>query len=293
MKKISIIGIGRMGGALALALSKKGYTIEQLISKNLKNAEIIAEKLNNKPEILSYSKLEKVNSSDVVFITTQDDRITEVAVALSQKISPGKIVFHTSGSLSSQVLSVLKGCYKASLHPLISVSNPFTGSENLKNAFFCLEGDEKAVELGKRIVFDSEGQFFFVRTEDKPLYHAAAVITAGHLVALFQVAVKLLSKCGISEPEAQKIFLPLAKSVIKNLETQPPEKALTGTFARADVETMKQHLRAIKQKKLDDVLEIYSKLGLISLELSQKVNPDLKEQIEKMKAEITDFLSKK
>ncbi|MCS6874568.1 MAG: DUF2520 domain-containing protein [Pyrinomonadaceae bacterium] len=293
MKKISIIGIGRMGGALALALSKKGYTIEQLISKNLKNAEIIAEKLNNKPEILSYSKLEKVNSSDVVFITTQDDRITEVAVALSQKISPGKIVFHTSGSLSSQVLSVLKGCYKASLHPLISVSNPFTGSENLKNAFFCLEGDEKAVELGKRIVFDLEGQFFFVRTEDKPLYHAAAVITAGHLVALFQVAVKLLSKCGISEPEAQKIFLPLAKSVIKNLETQPPEKALTGTFARADVETMKQHLRAIKQKKLDDVLEIYSKLGLISLELSQKVNPDLKEQIEKMKAEITDFLSKK
>jgi len=40
--KISIIGIGRVGGALAIALAKNGCEIENLVARKKENAEKIA-----------------------------------------------------------------------------------------------------------------------------------------------------------------------------------------------------------------------------------------------------------
>ena len=52
---------------------------------------------------------------------------------------------------------------------------------------------------------------------------------------VFDAAIEMLSECGIDAKTAQATLLPLIKSTIINLETQAPPRALTGTFARADV----------------------------------------------------------
>jgi predicted short-subunit dehydrogenase-like oxidoreductase (DUF2520 family) len=64
--------------------------------------------------------------------------------------------------------------------------------------------------------------------------------------------------------------LPLIKSTIENLETQTTVKALTGPFARADLETFEKHLEKLKESVDPTVVGLYLELGERSLQLAEK-----------------------
>lgn len=283
--KISIIGIGRLGGALALALAKKGFEIENLFARNRKNAGKIAEVTNSK--ILADDEFGQIHS-DLILITTQDSEITNAAEILAGKLNSKPIVLHTSGSLSSAVLEKLKvvGCAVGSLHPLVSISDAFLGSSRFQNVYFCIEGDETAVETAKKIVDALGGKSFSIETKYKSLYHASAVTACGHLVAVIDTAIEMLSKCGLNETEAKKIFLPLIESTIENLKSQTPAESLTGTFARADAEIFDRHLEIMEKEVSAEALEIYLLLGERSLKLAEKQGAD-KTRLEVMHEKIS------
>ncbi|MGB2912642.1 MAG: Rossmann-like and DUF2520 domain-containing protein [Pyrinomonadaceae bacterium] len=272
MISVSIIGVGRVGGALALALPKDKYTVDNLIGRSETVGEIL---------------------TDVVFIKTQDSEIVAVAESLMGKLKPGTIVFHTSGSNPSSILDALKdsGCKTGSIHPLVSVSSPELGPERFGGAYFCVEGDDDAVTHGKEIVADLGGKPFTIDTKFKTLYHASAVTACGHLVALFDAAVEMMTKVGLSDADAKEILLPLVTSTVQNLGEQTTAAALTGTFARADIETFTRHLGALNQYVSDDLLEIYLLLGERSLELAAKqgVSP---ERIDTLRTKVSIAKSK-
>ena len=292
MVTISIIGVGRVGGALALSLPKDKYLINDLIfrSKLIANEEVLSLPLAGK-----IARLEEIDSltSDVVFITTQDPEIPGVAKELRKKLTPGTIVFHTCGAQPSSILDELRsiGCLTGSIHPLVSISDPSLGPSRFRGAYFCVEGNGEAVELGKQIVDDLGGNSFTIDTKFKTLYHASAVTACGHLVALFDASVEMMTKCGLSAADAKKILLPLVTSTVKNLGEQTTAAALTGTFARADIETFTRHLTALNQYVSDDLLEIYLLLGERSLELAAKqgVSPD---RIETLRTKVSVAKSK-
>jgi predicted short-subunit dehydrogenase-like oxidoreductase (DUF2520 family) len=283
--KISVIGIGRMGGALALALSEKGYEIENLFARKKETAERISNITNSK--ILSADELDKIES-DLVLITTQDSEIAKVAGNLAGKLKTKPIILHTSGSLSSEVLNKLKeiNCAVGSLHPLVSISDSFLGKSRFENAFFCVEGDETAIGAAKKIVGDLGGKSFSIETKYKALYHASAVTASGHLVALEDAAIEMLSKCGLSETQSKEIFLPLIESTIENLKSQTTAEALTGTFARADAETLEKHLNILESEVSAEAFEIYLLLGERSLKLAEKNGADAK-RLENMREKIS------
>lgn len=280
---VAIIGIGRVGGALALALSDKGYQISQLVTRNREKAEKIAELIDPHPRIISADDLEDI-SADVIFITTPDSEISGVADKLSENLDHLPVVFHTSGSLSSRVLKVLSdsGCEVGSIHPLASISHPQLGAKRFKDAYFCVEGDSEAVIVGRQLVEDLEGKPFSIETKYKTLYHASAITACGHFVALVSAAVEMLSKCGLSEEKAQEILLPLIVSTVQNLSVQTPAEAITGTFARADVSGMQNHLQTLRTNSTGELLDIYKILGLRSLQLAEKQGAN-KERLEQMK----------
>ncbi len=257
MTSVSIIGVGRVGGALALSLPKDKYSIDALVGRN-----------DEMPLI----------SSDIVFITTQDPEIVTASKLLSGKVSSNSTVYHTCGAQSSAILAAVKavGCKTGSIHPLVSISSPELGPSRFRGAFFCVEGDTEAVILGKQIAQDLGGKPFTIDTKFKTLYHASAVTACGHLVALFDAAVEMMTKVGLSGEDAKEILLPLVTSTVKNLNEQSTAAALTGTFARADIETFTRHLQALNEYVSDDLLEIYLLLGERSLELAAKqgVSPE-------------------
>lgn len=281
---IAVIGVGRLGGALALALAEKKYEIRQLISRRPEKAQKIAENIQPQPQILAPGELEKI-SAEIVFVTTPDAEIQNVSKSLAEKLKHQPFVFHTSGALSSAILQDVKarGCRTGSLHPLVSVSDSFTGAEHFKNVFFCVEGDLQACETAEKIVADLAGKSFSIATEYKALYHASAVMASGHLTALVSASIEALTECGLNEREAQEILFPLIDSTARNLAFQTPAEALTGTFARADVETLKRHLDSLRENVSEEVFAIYRQLGLLSLALAKQQGANSK-RLDEMKS---------
>jgi predicted short-subunit dehydrogenase-like oxidoreductase (DUF2520 family) len=272
---VSIIGAGRLGTAMTRALSRCGYTIEALVAQSTASARRAARLSGAQPLALNSTQLGQLPASSLLFITTPDDQIAATAARLAASFRQpqrGRVILHASGALSSEALSALRdvGFATGSLHPLVSVSDPLHGAESLRAAFYCIEGDRQAVRLARSLVRRLGAQSFSVNAKDKALYHAAAVMASGHMTALFDIATEMLGLCGLSERGARAVLLPLVRSTIENLSTHTPARALTGTFARADVETMRRHLAAIGAQAGDEALAAYALLGRRSLELAVK-----------------------
>lgn len=277
---VSIVGAGRLGTALAVALSNKSYSIRSLVARTVASARKAAkllDPLDDTIQVLAAKNLGSLRPADLFLITTPDDQIAHVASELAKLETKGKpTALHTSGALSADVLAPLRkrGWSTGSIHPLISVSGSTTP---LDGAFWSVEGDTTALRVGKTIVRDLGGKSFSIRSEDKPLYHAAAVMSAGNVVALFDVALEMLVQCGLSRKTARSILLPLLASTVHNLETKDTPAALTGTFARGDIETVKRHLKSLKTN--EDALELYRLLGKRSLKLT-KDHPQITQMLD-------------
>jgi predicted short-subunit dehydrogenase-like oxidoreductase (DUF2520 family) len=276
---VSIIGAGRLGQALAIALKSSGYAVDALVARRARKAE----------HVLGASQLGQLPASQLIIIATPDDAIEAVAnrlVTIKTTGRSGRIVLHTSGALSSQALSPLSntGFHTGSIHPLVSVSDPRSGAKALRGAFYCIEGDRAAMRVAKNIVADLNGTSFTIRPERKALYHAAAVMASPHLVALFDLAIEMLTACGLNRQTARKVLVPLLQSTVENLKVSDTDKALTGTFARGDVAIVQRHLKALSGKDEAEAREVYRLLGLHSLALAKRKGLDSKvlEQIRKV-----------
>lgn len=281
--EVSIIGTGRLGTALAIALAGEGYSIDALVARGGKSARCAAVLLDGSTRVLAVKQLAELRAPELLIIATPDDQIAKVAEMLSKLDWTASTVLHTSGALSASVLSPLrkKGWSTGSLHPLVSVSEPKAGARRLRGAFWSVEGDRRAVRLGKTIVRGLDGKSFSIASEKKPLYHAAAVMASGNVTALFDVATEMLADCGLTRRQAQGALMPLLASAVRNLEELDPARALTGTFARGDIETVKRHLASLKNNQT--ALEIYRLLGRRSLDLaSSRLSPAVVKRIKRL-----------
>jgi predicted short-subunit dehydrogenase-like oxidoreductase (DUF2520 family) len=285
---VSIIGAGRLGTALAIALSSSGYPIHAVVTRRPTTARKAAALVSRHTLALKASELDLLPSSRIVLLTTPDDEIAITAQRLAssrRSLLRGSIVLHTSGALASDVLEPLTsiGFHVGSLHPLVSVSDPRTGQEGLRGAFYCIEGDAAATRTARTIVRDLKGLSFTISSDYKPLYHAAAVMASGHVLALYDLATEMLVQCGLERGKALRVLLPLLESTVSNLLRSNPARALTGTFARGDVATVRRHLQALSRDRLPEALEVYKLLGARSVQLAVRngLEPKLVEQIKR------------
>lgn len=278
---VSIIGAGRLGTALALALANRGYTIEAIVARHVARARRTVEQSGTRSLALTSKQLRRLPLSDLLFITTPDDAIAVTAAQLAATFHEpqrGRTALHASGALSSGALSELRsaGFAIGSLHPLVSVSDPVQGALSLRTAFYCVEGDRAAISIARKVVRDLGAQSFSVHQQDKALYHAAAVMASGHLTALLDISTRMLMRCGLTEKRARAVLLPLVRSSVENLATNSHARALTGTFARADLATMRRHLEALRSQPDDEALAAYILLGSRSLQLAHQREADKK-----------------
>jgi predicted short-subunit dehydrogenase-like oxidoreductase (DUF2520 family) len=292
---VSIIGAGRAGIAIGLALKAAAYRIEAVVTKHPATARRAARLIDPQTQAATEAQLAKPNQrqrslltrASIFIISTPDDAIESVAKRLAaifkdRAIGPHhgastrRVALHTSGALSSKSLNPLRqaGFAVGSLHPLLSISDPQTGASLLKRAFFSVEGDPPAVRQARSIVRDLGGQVFSLPADAKPLYHAAASIASPHLIALFDIALDVLSSAGVSRRRAQKILIPLVESTLDNLKRQSPARALTGPFKRRDTATIRKHIAALQSADLRDALAAYALLGRRSLAMAETRTTD-------------------
>lgn len=283
---VSVIGSGRLGTALAMALSSLSYPIQAVVARRRTMARKAADMLSQHTLALKASELHLLPASKIVLLTTPDDEIARTAQSLAgspRSLPKGSIVLHTSGALSSDVLEPLAGIgfHVGSVHPLVSVSDPRTGQDSLRGAFYCIEGDPVATRMARALVSDLKGRSFTISSFNKPLYHAAAVMASGHVLALYDLATEMLVQCGLEPNQALRVLVPLLQSTVSNLSRSNPARALTGTFARGDVATVRRHLQALSRDELLEAIQVYKLLGARSLQLATRngLEPKLARQI--------------
>lgn len=273
---IAVVGAGKVGSALAVALQKAGYPIAGIASRSLKSAKKLAERLKT-----GYADLPaKITSgAQVVFITTPDREVANVAktIAGAGGFNKAQVVVHTSGLLPAAVLAAAKiaGANVAAFHPVQSFAGVEDAVANLPSTYFSIQGDQGAVEVLQQITKDLQGSSFVISAQDKPLYHAAAVVASNYLVTVIHLATSLFVELGVEREQSLQALLPLIRGTLNNIEHKGTLQALTGPVERGDAATLQSHLVALS--KLDPVKrQAYQILGRLTVEIAlQKgaINP--------------------
>ena len=112
---IGIIGTGVMGKGLALALAAKGYGVVGAYSRSASSAQWVADRIPG-CRVTSTAQ-ELAGSADLVFITTPDSAIMEVAASVSWR--PGQGVAHCCGAAPIELLQPAadQGAITGAFHP--------------------------------------------------------------------------------------------------------------------------------------------------------------------------------
>jgi len=244
---IAIVGPGRLGSALAVELKRAGYKISEIVEGNSvqsrRKAGRLARKVGAHASIGSASSLD----SDVVWFCVPDREIVTAAHQLASVTDwKGRIAFHASGALASSKLSALRkrGASVASVHPLMTFVDK--SAPSLKGVPFAIEGDAAAVQTARRIVRKLGGSAFLIGREHKAAYHAWGAFTSPLLIALLVTAERVARSAGLTDDRARKNMLPIVRQTIANYEALGAAGAFSGPLVRGDVETVRQHLRVLK-----------------------------------------------
>ena len=264
-----------MGRTLGRLAREAGYEIGDLVCLSLRSARSAARFIGaGRPQA---SESARLSQADFVLISTPDDKIPYAIGIIENNIAGvGRAaVLHTSGALSSDVLGSLiaHGLSAGSCHPLQTFANPARSLALVRGCYFCIEGEQRAVTLARRFVRRIGARYFEIPTRMKGLYHGAAVLASGGVVALLATSLDMLSRCGLGESEAIKILLPLVEGTIANLRAAGPARSLSGPVRRGDVGTVEKNLRAIASVDAD-WLRVYRLLAERSLPLAERAGID-------------------
>lgn len=213
---IGFIGSGKVGFSLGKYFSMKGITLSGYFSKLYKDALDASKFTNSKAyEVIN----DLVRDSSMIFITTPDDSIHEVWQKLSSLDLEGKIICHTSGSLTSSILSNINNsdAIAYSIHPIFAFSDKYNAYKNLQNAYFSIEGPESHIPLLKDFINSLGNKSFVINKENKALYHLASVTASNLVLSLINTGCSYLSQCGLSENDALEALMPLIQNNIDNI----------------------------------------------------------------------------
>ncbi len=244
---LSFIGCGKLGQTLGhLWVRQNVFEVRQILTQSTDSAQQAASFITTGKPIGAPSQLQ---AADVYLIGTPDDRIADAVTLLTGSgcLHPGNIVFHCSGALPSTVLQPLaeQGALIASVHPIKSFASAAQAIGSFAGTWCGLEGDPVALQL-LRPAMEAIGALpVDIRTEDKLIYHAAAVFASNYLVTLLDAALQSYMKAGIPEQAARGIIAPLVQGTLENVVRTGPENALTGPIARGDMQTVQRQHHAL------------------------------------------------
>ena len=232
--KIQIFGFGRVGRALSAGLRASGH---QVSSWNRSQTDGVD----------AFGALPVQPQADVWILAMSDDALGGFAEQLVARYGQGAgtVVLHCAGRLGGEALSALAEAeyQTGSLHPLQSIRGH--GGE-LRGCFCAIDGAPETIEMAEKLVESVGGRPVRVPQGGKAAYHCAAVLGANFATTLVHGATVLFDGIDISESQARAMLLPLLRGTLSHLENSPASEAMTGPYARRDLDAVRAHLEALK-----------------------------------------------
>jgi predicted short-subunit dehydrogenase-like oxidoreductase (DUF2520 family) len=271
---IGIIGAGRVGSALALALAEKGHTVAAIASRRDNSARALARRISGAQ---ATSAQDVANRCDLVFLTLPDAAVAPVAAELPWRA--GQAVVHTSGGLDLSVLepAVAREALTGGFHPLRAFSAGDSGANAFSGVTIGIAGppglsaqlDAIAGGLGARVLR--------LDGVDRALYHAAAVFASNFGIALLVAARHAWTLAGLPEAEARSALAPLLAGAATHASAMPLERALSGPIARGEPEVIARHLERLA--RAPELTDLYRALGAQLLDLDLGHSPEIRDSL--------------
>jgi len=250
LNSLAIVGAGRVGRALGKRLREEGWRIGAVVARSAGSAARGVRFIGAGHPQAGISA--RVLAAHVILVATPDDQIAAVVcdlVALLGEAGPnelrGRVFLHTSGALDSQILHPLRrfGAAVGSMHPLQTFSG--VGIPPLQGKCFAIEGHDLALRTARALVRSLGGRAIKIGADKKILYHAAAALAAGHVLAIEEAASRMLMSAGMSRRQAANSLVSLSRQVLENFERLGGRAAWTGPLARGDYRVVLAHAQAM------------------------------------------------
>lgn len=255
-----------MAQALGRLLHAQGEPIAFVASRTPEHARAAASFIGQGVEAVGYSDLAR--QAGRILIAVPDSALEAVAQELDAEAG---VVLHTCGARGPEALQYLaeRGVHCGAIHPLQTISDPSRGAAALHGAAFAIAGDEAALAWAEHICRGANGRILRISAENRPLYHAAAVMASNYVTAMISAAQSLLIAAGVNPEEALQALAPLAKSSLENTLRCGPAAALTGPLERGDLSTVAAHLAAL-EGITGPTARLYRAAGLQTLEVARE-----------------------
>ena len=249
--KIVIIGAGNVATHLSRGLLENGFLIQQVFSRDVKNAKSLAQKLKTAMTCRCTSDIKSiVKDADVYFFSVPDDALPAI---IDEMPANDGLWVHTSGSVS---LRVFRGYAKryGVIYPLQTFSKQ--RSIDFSRIPLLIEAnstDDR--ELLNRIAACLSDRVINMTSNKRKHLHLAAVFACNFSNHLYAIASDILKK--------QRIDWHLLQSLIDEtagkLYAMTPVEAQTGPAIRNDKAIMERHLSMLEDEQIRQLYALLSK----------------------------------
>ena len=251
---IGIVGAGAVGTALGVALSRGGWPIHAVASRDADRRErfrslVDVTRVFADPEPI-------LDEVELIILAVPDDAVAPLAGSL--RMYGGQAMIHTSGALGAEVLTpaMAAGTQIGAFHPLVAFADTERAVEALHGATVAIEGDDQLAAMLAGMAEAVGAHAVRLAPGSKAAYHAAAVLAAGGIVALLDAIAELGRVAGLDEAGSLAIYGPLIEGTLGNARALGIRAALTGPMTRGDVGTLATHLATLRAHA-PGVLDLY------------------------------------
>lgn len=264
---VGIVGAGRVGTSLGAALRRAGHTIVGASGVSEASVTRIDALLPGVPRL---EIDEVIARSEMVFLTVPDDALEELATGLAAVGAwrQGQIVIHCSGrhGLAALAGAAGAGIIPMAIHPAMTFTGTSLDLERMVGATFAVSAPSAFIPIAQALVVEVGGEPIVLDDAARPLYHAALVHGANHVVTLVTQAAALLSAAGIEEPG--RVLAPLVHASIDGALADAPGAVttLTGPVVRGDARTVAAHVSALAHRP--EALHAYRAMARATADLA-------------------------
>lgn len=232
--RIVIIGTGNVATVLGKKIRAAGHEIVQVVGRSAKAAHILAEQLGA-AYTTSTSQLDQ--SASLYMVAVADAAIASVAATLP--LHNNKLVVHTAGSVSKEVLKAASNRYGI-LYPLQSLRREM---EQLPAIPLLIDAQqEEDLAILQTLAASISQQVQQASDEQRLKLHVAAVIVSNFTNHLYTLAERYCQQ----EQADFSLLHPLISQVADRLQQASPASSQTGPAIRRDQPTIDKHLALLE-----------------------------------------------
>lgn len=259
MTPAAVVGPGRAGTLLAVALARTGHRVVAVAGGNADARRRLAALVAGARPVAD--PREAAERARLLVLAVPDAAIEQVVTGLAAADAIGEAhrLVHLAGALGLAPLrrAALAGAGVAACHPAMTIPSGSHDPAALVGAAWAVTAPPADREWAHELVRDLGGDPYDLADDRRTLYHAGLALGSNAAAAAVAAARQLLLAAGVDNPRA---FLdPLVSASVGNV-AEHGAVALTGPIVRGDVGTVAAHLAALRAD-LPALLEPYRHLA--------------------------------